>query len=169
MSDKRYQEILRRIYAQQQISAPNDSLLAILDALNSSDMLQDILDKLRKIRQVYGTKIFQRDNWAGLLLWYPNKGYYGYQMLTIVGIWVIEHENETIMVQFGTRKTPYTAPVYNAEAYHKLIRKSYTTYYNDSGEPPSTPLFEIQYEPENRLEIRQQLENTITNWIKTVS
>ena len=166
MSEKRYQEILKRIYAQQQISQTNDALLAVLDALNSVDMLQELQDKLSIIRKVYGTKIFQREDWAGVLIWHPNKGYYGYQMLTIVGIWAIEQDNKTITIQFGSRKTPYTAPVYNAEAYHKLIRKTFTTYYTDSGQPVSTPFFETHYVTEKRLEIREQLSEVLQEWIK---
>jgi hypothetical protein len=60
------------------------------------------------------------------------------------------------MLGIGVKRLSYSAPFYDAEAYHKLIRRNYDLYYQDDDTPPVDAL-SIPYQPELRLSLRETI------------
>ncbi|MCC6614869.1 MAG: hypothetical protein IT320_15415 [Anaerolineae bacterium] len=108
----------------------------------------------------WGPKIMRGDRpvpWVSVVMWRRASGYSGYKTLTLSGVWAVQDTPPRIVV--GQRRLPYAAPFYEAEAYHKLMRKEFTIYYRDDGAPPSLPSrrWDAPYVPEQRLALRETI------------
>jgi hypothetical protein len=55
----------------------------------------------------------------------------------------------------GMKLLAFSAPFYDADAYHKLIRKNYDLYYKDDNTPPAQPAYSVPYDADQRLELRE--------------
>ncbi|MBN8639237.1 MAG: hypothetical protein J0M07_28220 [Anaerolineae bacterium] len=138
-----------------------DELARILDGLNALDALDQLRAKRFSPNLSWGAKAFtgkQPTPWVGGLIWHRPAGYFGYKTLTVIGVWAVaEAEGTRIIV--GSKLLAFTAPFYEAEAYHKLIRDSFDLYYTDRGAPPEQNhwVFTTLYNPTQRLELRDQL------------
>ena len=138
-----------------------DALARSLDGLNALDALDLLRAKRFSPNLSWGAKAFtgkQPTPWVGALIWHRPAGYFGYKTLTVIGVWAVaEAEGTRIIV--GTKLLAFTAPFYEAEAYHKLIRDSFDLYYTDRGAPPEQNrwVFTTLYDPAQRLELRDQL------------
>ena len=138
-----------------------DELARILDGLNALDALDLLRAKRFSPNLSWGAKAFtgkQPTPWVGGLIWHRPAGYFGYKTLTVIGVWAVaEAEGPRIIV--GSKLLAFTAPFYEAEAYHKLIRDSFDLYYTDRGAPPEQNhwVFTTLYNPTQRLELRDQL------------
>ncbi len=174
---KRYEDILKRIanrkpFGQDSVnpkpSSPRD---LILDALNTYDTLDKLAQKPYDHIIVHGPKVRRFKTWSGVVIWYRNKGYTGYKVLSLFGVWV--HQNNTsINLIIGIRQLPYRAAVYNAEGYFASIRNDFKLFYDDKGQPPTTDgtiLFQTVYQAKERLAYRQTLSNIITQWYTDVN
>lgn len=176
--DERYNEILRRIAARQQAqaqAAAQSSLHAVLggalDSLNALDLLDATLSKtLRKKGYLcWGPAAFRSADWLGTLLWCKPASYHGYRLLRVVGIWATLGEGR-VQITVAGKALPYAAPFYEAEAYHKLMRKGFDTYYQDDGAPPAAgTLLHTAYDAEQRLLLREQLAAALKAWLESLS
>lgn len=163
-SERRYAEIMRRIAQRKQAPTPKPSLLeSTLDQLNVLDELARLSRRLTENRIAYRPGVVNGRGWVGVLIWHHEYGYYGYRSLTITGVWAVWRDGE-IHVIVGEKTRSYAAAVFNAESYHKLVRKGFQTYYDDDGSPPTrgdSIHLQATYTPENRLAIRQQIAHTL--------
>lgn len=98
--------------------------------------------------------------WVGVVMWTRAPGYEGYRVLTLRGVWAIE-EGEAARVMVGARRLAYSAPFYEAEAYHKLIRNSFDLYYGDDGAPPAQPTLSVLYDEAERLTLREEVRRAV--------
>ena len=164
-NEDRYQEILRRIQAKggkHDIGfRPEQSANSILDQLNAMDVLGGLVRIPHPGKLTHGPKVFAGNGWEAVLCWTYNNRTGGYQHLRVLGVWTWV-ENATQQVGVGQKHLRYQAPVYNAEAFHQLIRKGFYTYYKDNGNPPKTMLAQRTYQAEDRLELRVWLEEVLS-------
>jgi hypothetical protein len=91
--------------------------------------------------------------WVGVVLWQRAGGYDGYRILMLRGVWAAR-EGEAARVIVGAKHLRYRAPFYEAEAYHRLIRKSFDLYYGDDGSPPAQRALDVAYDEQQRLALR---------------
>jgi hypothetical protein len=98
--------------------------------------------------------------WVGVVMWARAPGYDGYRVLTLRGVWVVQ-EGEAVRVMAGVKRLAYSAPFYEAEAYHKLIRKNFDLYYADDGAPPAHPTLDTPYDEARRLELRERVKGAM--------
>lgn len=172
-NDKRYQEILRRIEAQKrakETGAQQITLSAALDSLNALDMLDDVRVIDRKGWVCWGPRGFKGSGWVAALVWCKPATYHGYRLLTVLGVWATAGD-EAVDITLGTKMVKYTPPFYEAEAYHKLMRDTFETYYDDKGSPPpeSGWLYHARYDGDKRLEMREALKAAMLAWASQLS
>jgi hypothetical protein len=147
---------IRREKADAPKRVAQEELARILDGLNVWGTLEELRMKRFSPNLCYGPKALgglEPIPFVGVVLWHRAAGYYGYKTLTLLGVWVRE-ESGVPTILIGVKRLPYTAPFFDAEAYHKLIRRGYDLYYEDDGMPP-TDAFSIPYNPELRLSLRE--------------
>ena len=150
-SDDLLNEIIQRRRARE-VEAQRDPLARILDDLNA----MDALGALRKRATLcYGPKAIKSaaPPSMGVVIWQRPAGYYGYKTLTLIGVWAYWRD-ETALIAVGKKLLPFSAPFYDADAYHKLIRDHYDLYYHDDSTPPAKPAFSVRYDAEQRLDLR---------------
>jgi hypothetical protein len=149
-SDDLLNEIMARRKANQ-VAQQTDPLARVLDALNA----MDALDSLRRRAYLcYGPKVIRSAAPSmAVVIWQRPPGYYGYKTLKLAGVWVYLRGTRTA-VCVGQKLLAFSAPFYDADAYHKLIRKSYDLYYKDDNRPPSKPAYSVAYDGDVRLDLR---------------
>lgn len=168
--DSRYDDILRRIAQRQQQEqrAPlQDQLSTALNALNAYGVLDEL--PTRRLRVLcYGPQPFAGADWAGVLRWYRPRGYYGYQTLTLLGIWATL-DNDAVQIILGTKPLTFKGPYYNAESFNKHIKKRFDIYHEGSASPPSASgsRLTLVYDPTQRLAQRAALETGLAAWVET--
>ncbi|MCA9903894.1 MAG: hypothetical protein KC547_08560, partial [Anaerolineae bacterium] len=106
----------------------------------------------------WGPKIVKGDipsPWVGVVMWRRASGYTGYRTLSLGGVWAVQ-DQQAVRIIMGQRTLPYAAAFYEAEVYHKLMRKDFTIYYDDDGAPPAPLLrsLDATYDPQERLALR---------------
>jgi hypothetical protein len=168
-NDKRYEKIMQRIEEQKRAKENNAqhlTLSVVLDSLNALDTIDDVRLTDRKGWLCWGPRAFKGNGWMSALIWCKPATYHGYRLLTVIGIWAVAREGG-IDIIFGTKSLKYSAPFYEAEAYHKLMRDTFETYYTDKGSPPdeSGRLYVVPYTADKRLEIRAALKSAIKDWV----
>ena len=154
-------EILQRRKANQ-LSQQTDPLARILDDLNAMDALDGLR---RRATLCYGPKVIKSPLPSlGVVIWQRPSGYYGYKTLKLVGLWVYsrgEGEAKKAIVCIGKKQLKFSAPFYDADAYHKLIRDAYDLYYQDDNQPPAQPSYSVTYDVEQRLELRGMIAHEV--------
>jgi len=153
-SDDLLNEILQRRKANQ-IAQQQDPLAQILDDLNA----MDALDSLRRRSTLcYGPKAIKSPLPSmAVVIWQRASGYHGYKTLSLIGVWVYfrgDGEAKRPILAIGKKMLKFSAPFYDADAYHKLIRDNYDLYYQDDRKPPSQPAYSVAYDAEQRLDLR---------------
>jgi hypothetical protein len=170
--DSRYAEIMRRLAARKakQVAAQShDDLARILDALDAWGKVERMA-KAKALRgRCWGPKDIRGlapAAWVGVMGWHRAPGYHGYKTLTLWGVWAVA-EAETPLVVVGAKHVAYSAPFYEAEAYHKLMRRGFSTYYTDDGSPPSpaSRRLSIPYDPAARLALRDTVRDALSECI----
>ncbi|MCY4145678.1 MAG: hypothetical protein OXE95_10030 [Chloroflexi bacterium] len=170
--DSRYQAILGRIAArrsfgsahpQEKSARPQDQAL---DLLNAFDTWSDLA--LREYDRIlcHGPKTVRGAAWSGVVIWYHNKAYHGYQHLRILGVWA-RYAKGDIVVCAGLRELPYRAPVFDPGAFRHHITGGFQLYYADKGEPPNEGdqlLFQAIFTRGDRLQLRATLRDIADQW-----
>lgn len=152
---KKTDDLLNEIIARRrakQLEPQQDVLARVLDDLNAMDTLDALR---RRDKLTYGPKAISTESMA-VVVWRRASGYYGYKTLTLIGVWAVLRDDHPYVV-VGKKLLPFAQPFYEADAYHKLIRKGYDIYYKDDGSPPAKPSFSVRYDREQRLELRETL------------
>lgn len=156
-TDEMLNEIMARRRANQ-VAAQTDPLARVFDALNVMDMLGGIASHTALC---YGPRVIRTALPSmGVVIWQRASGYHGYKTLRLVGVWAYERNGRTILA-VGAKTLAFAAPFYDADAYHKLIRKSYDLYYKDDNKPPAQPAYSVAYDAERRLELRPILAHEV--------
>ena len=154
-------EILQRRKANQ-LAKQTDPLAHILDDLNAMDALDGLR---RRAKLCYGPKAIKSALPSlGVVIWQRASGYYGYKTLSLIGIWVsmrAEGESQRPILAIGKKMLKFSAPFYDADAYHKLIRDAYDLYYQDDRKPPTQPAYSVAYDAEQRLELRGMIAHEV--------
>jgi hypothetical protein len=154
--------ILRQI-AQLRAQPVQEALARILDSLDAwgaAELARKAMPRLTG----WGPKAVSGASpsaWVGVVVWQRAAGYTGYKLLTVRGIWALQEGTDARII-VGQKVLPYTASFYEAEAYHKLIRKGFDIYYGDNGAPPTTRLYDALYVAEQRLAMREAVKATMT-------
>lgn len=150
-----------------QTPAPrSDDLSRALDALNAWGYLEDCIASEPPTLNCFGPGVFRGllpQTWAGVCIWYKQRGYRHYQTLGLLGIWALRGD-EAITVTLGTKTLIYRHPIFNAEGYYFRIRQEFRTFYHDDGSPPAQRSYTTVYDPARRLEIRRALESALADW-----
>lgn len=133
------QEIARLRRARQNApqAAQQAALAAALDGLDAMGALEALQRQRRPL--CHGPKAvcgLSPAPWSGAVIWQRPAGYYGYRTLTLIGVWALR-EGEAVRTIIGKRLLPYRLDFYDGEAYHKLIRREFSLYYQDDGAPPA--------------------------------
>lgn len=170
MSDHRKRirrQIKKSINWQKPTVKPTNPQARILAGLNVLSVLDDNTAKYLRDVLHYGPSSFTGKGWAAALIWYRQKGYHGYQTLMLFGIWAVDADDTTRLL-IATKPLKFSAPVYNAESYHALIRQSFKTYYADDGSPPSEDyiIYETTFDPTRRLKLREELATEMIQWLR---
>jgi hypothetical protein len=150
--------LIRRAKVEAPKRAAQEELARILDGLNVWGALDDLRAKRFSPNLCSGPKALgglEPVPYVGVVIWHRPAGYYGYKTLTVLGVWArVESGLPAILI--GTKRLAFSAPFYDAEAYHKLIRRSYDLYYHEDGAPPADGLV-IPYHHDDRLPLRERV------------
>lgn len=156
-SDDLLNEIIQRRRAHQ-VAQQTDPLARIFDDLNIMDTLEALC---RRAPLCYGPKVIRSAVPSmGVVVWQRPAGYHGYKTLRLVGVW-LSPRGEKVMVAVGVKLLAFGAPFYDADAYHKLIRKNYDLYYRDDNKPPTHPAYSVPYDVDQRLELRATIAHEV--------
>ena len=161
---------IRRARDEAPLRAAQAELAAILDGLTALGEL----DKLRESglsRLLSGGPVAVQGSlpepWVGAVIWQRAPGYFGYRTLTLYGIWALRNGEET-QLRTGVRRLAYALDFFEADAYHKRIRREFALYYADDGAPPAedAAVCNASYTPDNRLALRAEAAEAITRLIR---
>jgi hypothetical protein len=147
---------IRRERSEAPRRAAQENLARVLDGLNVLGTLEELRTKRFSPNLCHGPKTvgtLEPVVCVGAVLWHRPAGYYGYKTLTIVGVWA-RAESALPLISVGVKRLAFARDFYDAEAYHKLIRRGFDLYYNDDGLPPSDA-FTTPYSAEQRLSLRE--------------
>jgi hypothetical protein len=142
--------------------AAQEGLARILDGLNTWGALEAVRAAHFTPQLCFGPKAvsgLMPEPWVGAVIWHRPPGYYGYRVLTLLGVWALEPpepKTEPVTVVIGARRLSFAAPFFEPEAYHKLIRHGFDVYYADDGRPPEQGI-RLRYSDEQRLALRDQV------------
>jgi hypothetical protein len=147
----------------------DDALGKVLDDVNAWGVLETQREAHHAKITCFGPGIFRGYlplAWAGVGLWYKQRGYYFYDTIQLVGIWALRQTEQQIEMVIGTRDLHYALPFFNPESYYRLIQDEFRTLYKDNGSPPTaeTCRYTTAYDPERRLDIRREIEDQLDEW-----
>ena len=170
--NRRYRDLKKRLEqrAPQPLEARHDSELAkVLDDINAWGFLEAQQQAHHPKITCYGPGVLKGYlpvTWAGVVMWYKQRGYYFYDTIQLVGIWAVRRSPEQVTVEIGTRDLVYGLPFFNPESYYRRIQEEFRTFYKDSGGPPPAEscFYNIVYDPARRLEIRREVEDELDEW-----
>ena len=166
--EERYAEIMRRIQAGGPPKQARHYLDTLLDDLNVVATFEQTLPSSKGLSVIlYGPQSFKGPGWRSVLVWYREKGYRKFQNLWLYGLWAQQQPEGEALMSMGQRLLHYRAPVYTAEAYHKLIKRGFSSYYEDQGGPPTEEdsiHWQFIYDPYVRRSLRQQVLDRIRSW-----
>lgn len=174
-SDERYQEIMRRMAerrAEEALAparAKQTDLGHVLDGLDVWGKLEKLARTGAMMPRLNGPKAFEGfkpATWVGVLAWRRGPGYFGYRILQLIGVWAIQDAPGPPLIVAGSKRLRYNAPTYEAEAYHKLLRKTFAPYYDGDASPPpeASRLLTVRYASEQRLELRDAVRDALAAW-----
>lgn len=174
--NQRYKNILKNIERRRPFGSarkeekPRTPQDRVLDLLNAFDALAELAQRDFERILCYGPQTVRGRAWSGVVIWYHNKGYHGYQTLRLFGVWAHYREAE-IMLSIGIRRLPYRAPVYDAGVYRVAIQNNFRIYYDDDGHPPEDGdrlFYRASFKLGERLEHRQALTDLLRSWISEI-
>lgn len=170
-SNRRYRDLKQHIRRHELQPVPDvkDDLGRALDEVNAWGYLEDQQQASHRTISCFGPGTFRGYlpvAWAGVGIWYKQKGYYFYDTLGLLGVWALRTEGDAVDLIIGTRTLTYTLPFFNPESYYRRIQTEFRTYYKDSGSPPGNDQrrYTTRYDPARRLEIRREIEEELRVW-----
>jgi hypothetical protein len=150
---------IRQTRADAPLRAAQNDLAVILDKLNALGTLDDIRRARFSPALSAGPKAVSGLTpapWVGVVAWARPAGYFGYKTLTLMGVWAVAETPIRVIV--GAKRLAYAAPFFDAEAYHKLFKKGFETYYGDNvATPPEDSPTSFPYDDAQRLQLRETL------------
>ncbi len=152
---------IRRARDEAPLREAQAELAAVLDGLNALDALEALRERTVS-RVLSGGPLTVQGAlpapWVGALIWQRAPGYFGYKMLTLYGLWALQLPDR-LELRAGTRRLPYILDFYEADAYHKRIRREYALYYGDHSAPPGADdaAWTARYHTEERLTLRAEI------------
>ncbi len=176
-NDQRYDDILNRIATRRPFGGkprddkPKTPHDRALDLINAYDSLASLTALYYPDVLCYGPKALRRSAWSAVAIWYHQKGYHGYRLLELLGVWAT-YQGTDLLLTIGRRRLPYRAPVYDAGVYHVAIQNGFTLYYEDDGGAPSaadSTLYCARFTSRDRLAHRQALTDILDNWKREMS
>ncbi|NDJ61784.1 MAG: hypothetical protein GYB67_11705 [Chloroflexi bacterium] len=158
-------EALRRERRLAPLRAQQTALARILDDLNAVGALEVVRDTRFSPRLCHGPRGIDGLTpvpWVAAVIWHRPAGYFGYKTLTLLGVWAYhaaDGAEAPPVLSVGAKQLSYSAPFFDPEAYHKLIRRGYDVYYRDDGAPPAEAkrCAVLTYTPDERLALREAL------------
>ncbi len=146
-----------------------DPLGNVLDEVNAWGLLAGQQEAQHRAITVFGPDVFRGflpRAWAGVALWYKQKGYYFYDRIQLLGIWTLRQDDDSIAVVSGLRSLRYALPFFSAESYYHRIQREFRTCYMDNGQPPAVSAcrYTTVWDPIRRLELRSELEDLLLQW-----
>jgi hypothetical protein len=161
---------IRQARAEAPLRAAQDELAVILDKLNAFGALDDVrqarFGKLLSAGPKAASGLTPAP-WVGVVAWARPAGYYGYKTLTMLGVWAVAAEQTNLII--GVKRLPYTAPFFDAEAYHKLFKKGFETYYGEhAATPPDDSAIAFPYNEAQRLQLRETLASALAEAAQSV-
>lgn len=140
-------------------------LAAVLDGLNAFGVLETVQKRPPPGLLCFGPQAVRGESWVGVVIWYRPPGYYHYQTIDLLGIWV-EGGPDAMTISVGTRSLQFLAPFYNAESYFQHIRTTFETYYGSDVPPPEEAhrLLTALYDPARRIVLRREVEDAVARW-----
>ncbi len=170
-SNRRYRDLKQQIrpHSASPSADLKDDLGRALDDVNAWGFLEDQQQASHRLISCFGPGVFRGylpAAWAGVGIWYKQKGYYFYDTLGLLGIWALRAEGDSVDIIIGVRALTYTLPFFNPESYYRRIQTEFRTYYKDSGAPPAADQcrYRVRYDPTRRLEIRRDIEEALRAW-----
>lgn len=174
MSDARYDEIMRRLQERQHrltVVPVRAQLIAALDALNVWETLTVAKAAAPQTLIAEGPRTSHHhsdtQSVTGTVIWCRERAYGGHSQLVLLGVWATLTINGIDLVT-GTKHLPFTAPHFNAESYHKIVRKDYHAYYADDHLPPPSEqrLSHFTYDAAQRLDQRKAIKTTLIAYMR---
>lgn len=175
--NQRYEDILKKIDSRRPFGSrreeekPSAPHHRVLNLLNAYDALADLTQRDFERILCYGPEALHGAAWSGVVIWYHNKGYHGYQTLHLLGVWA-HYRGDEIMLSIGIRSLPYRAPVYDAGVYRVAIQNNFRIYYEDDGHPPDESdgaLYRAPFKSKERLIHRQTLAELLEKWRREIN
>ena len=171
-SNRHYRDLKQRLEAQtpKPLDAKHDDALGkALDDLNAWGFLEAQQAAHHAKITCFGPAVFRGYlpvKWAGVAVWYKQRGYYFYDTIHLVGIWALRRDSGEIGVVVGSRDMTYALPFFNPESYYRRIQDEFRTFYKDNGHPPPDDAcrYVAVYDPANRLDMRRQIEDELAEW-----
>lgn len=121
----------------------------ILDDINAFGAVEWLVDNPPADWLVYGPKPLR----SAVVVWMRPTGYYNYRTLTLFGVWLADG-----VISVGVHQLPFSAAHFNPESYFHHIRRDFRVHYGDVPNPPDEPLYQIRYDPAQRLTIRREIQ-----------
>lgn len=159
---------IRQARATAPLRAAQNDLAVILDKLNALGALDEVRRARFSPSLSAGPKAvsgLMPVPWVGVVVWARPAGYYGYKTLTLLGVWAVAETPPRLIV--GAKRLAYAAPFFDAEAYHKLFRKGFETYYGDNvATPPEDNPVSFEYIEAERLKLRDMLTAALADMVR---
>lgn len=170
--NRRYRDLKRQLEqrAPKPLAAKHDDELGkVLDEINAWGFLEAQQESHHAKITCFGPGTFRGYlpvTWAGVAMWYKQRGYYYYNTIHLIGIWALRRADDHIDIAIGTRELVYALPFFNPESYYRRIQQEFRTFYKDSGSPPADDQCRqvSRYDPARRLEIRREIEDNLVEW-----
>ncbi len=171
-NQQRYDEIMRKIAGRRPFGdkARAERTVTLhdraLDMVNAYDSFARLTQDTYPNILCHGPKALHGKAWAGVVIWYRQKGYHGYQKLKLFGVWA-HHAEKELLLSVGIRKLSYRAPIFDAGVYRVAIENGFHLYYDDDGHPPGGEdqlLYQSSFDMKERLAHRQALSDILMEW-----
>lgn len=158
---------IRRRRAEMSAAPRRSLLLAVLDSLNTMDVLARWNPPGQ---QTYGPRSFTGQDWAGAVCWAKGTDYHAYKTLTLIGLWA-RQTDDTVELLVGKKTLSFSAAFYSAEAYHAAIQHDFRPYYAGDAAPPQPAadviLWRDTYSAAQRLALRRAVAVAVTAAVET--
>lgn len=150
---------------------PDNPQARVLSGLNAFEALETVADRGLAQFLWHGPGSFVGAGWAGVLVWFRERGFHTYRTLHLFGVWalvIVDDDTTPIDLVIGRRTLSYQAAIYNPESYFALIQHSFQTHYADRGTPPNLVdggqiAWRARYQADQRLALRTEIHKQLAS------